>query len=205
MNTGTISQINEDRQNVIDQGGFLQEEFLTLHERLLLTAGIRADRSSNDANTKQLFYYPKASASYRVPGSWAFINGLKLRAAFGESGNEPLYGQKFGELQALNYQGFPRLAGLTPTTERWRRRCCSRSGKREYEGGFDLTLFDSTMTLGVTGFQKNISSCCYSARCRCRPDSRPSTSTPERCARAASRSRPPWPRSSGGRSAGILD
>jgi TonB-dependent starch-binding outer membrane protein SusC len=153
INTGTIVNVGQTRQDVIDQGLFAQEEVLTLHDRLLLTAGLRADRSTDDADIAKFYYYPKGSVSYRVPGSWKFIDAAKLRFAIGESGNEPLYGQKYGELSACQYQGAPcaTLVGTVASPNLQPER------QLEVEGGFDLTLFDSTMTLGVTGYQKSIS------------------------------------------------
>src|SRR2546430_12565129 len=44
-----------------------QEEFLTLGERLFLSAGFRADRSSNNGDVKHYFIYPKTAGSYRLP------------------------------------------------------------------------------------------------------------------------------------------
>ena len=67
INEALAVQVQENRQRVRDMGLFAQEEFLTLHDRLLLTVGARADQSSNDGNPDQLYFYPKASASYRVP------------------------------------------------------------------------------------------------------------------------------------------
>ena len=46
-----------------------------LQERLLLTAGVRADQSSNNAQPGELFVYPKFAASYRFPGSPAGAGG----------------------------------------------------------------------------------------------------------------------------------
>jgi hypothetical protein len=50
--------------------------------------------------SKKLFVYPKAAASYRFDRSGGLFTGFKLRAAYGESGNEPLFGQIFTPLDA---------------------------------------------------------------------------------------------------------
>jgi TonB-dependent starch-binding outer membrane protein SusC len=153
INRGTFVTVDEQRQNTVDEGLFAQEEFLTLADRLLLTVGVRADRSSNNAETDKLFYYPKGSASYRLPVGHGFLDDIKFRAAVGESGNEPLYAQKFGELVAANYGGIPTsqvLGSISATDLRPERQL-------EVEGGFDATLFNSRATLSVTGYQKHIS------------------------------------------------
>ena len=64
--TGTTLLVETRAERVRDLGLFAQEEFLTLSERLLLTAGVRADQSSASGDPTKLYYYPKASASYHV-------------------------------------------------------------------------------------------------------------------------------------------
>ena len=153
IDRGTISNVEQNRENTVDKGLFAQEEFLTLHDRLLLTIGGRGDESSNNSEPTKLFFYPKGAASYRLASGIGFIDNIKLRAAIGESGNEPLYGQKFGELLAANITGIPtqQIAGAVgnPALEPER--------QLETEAGFDLTMFNSKATLGVTGYQKNVS------------------------------------------------
>ncbi len=144
--------VGEYRERVRDLGFFAQEEFLTLGERLLLTVGLRADQSSNNADTKHLHWYPKTSASYRVPGGGIF-DELKVRAAFGMSGNQPLYGQKFTDLVAGNLggriatsaiQGVAGAPDLRPERQ------------REIEAGIDATLFGSRASLEATVYEKRI-------------------------------------------------
>src|SRR5207244_5083808 len=65
---------------------YAQEEFLTLQERLLLSAGFRAERSSSNGNTNKYYLFPKASASYRFPGLLGEGSEFKLRASYGETG-----------------------------------------------------------------------------------------------------------------------
>jgi TonB-linked SusC/RagA family outer membrane protein len=153
IDRGTFVVVAQVRQNTVDQGLFAQEEFLTLRDRLLLTVGARADRSSNNADTHKLFFYPKGSASYRLPVGSKYLDEIKFRAAVGESGNEPLYAQKFGELIAANYSGIPtsQIQGSIAAADLRPER------QLEVEGGFDATLFHSRATLGVTGYQKHIS------------------------------------------------
>ena len=153
IDRGTISNVEQLRQNTVDKGLYAQEEFLALHEKLLLTVGGRADESSNNNNPTKLFFYPKASASYRLSQGFGFIDNVKLRAAIGESGNEPLFGQKFGELLAANITGLPtqQIAGAVGNPNLQPER------QLETELGFDLTMFNSKATLAVTGYQKNVS------------------------------------------------
>lgn len=74
--------------------GVYGQEQLGFRDRLFLTGGLRADNNSAfGANFKRV-YYPKVSGSwvvseepfYRLP----FVNTLKLRAAYGQTGQAPL-------------------------------------------------------------------------------------------------------------------
>ena len=72
---------------------FVQEEFLTFCERLLLTAGVNAERSSNNGDQTKFYGYPKFSASLRSPWVPPTVGDLKLRLAYGRAGNFPTAGR----------------------------------------------------------------------------------------------------------------
>jgi outer membrane receptor protein involved in Fe transport len=152
---GTNIQIREEHQRVEDFSLFAQEEVLLLDERLLLTAGITADQNSANADTDKLFFYPKFSGSYRFIRPLGMVEELKLRAAYGQSGNQPLFGQKFTPLTATqNITGLPALLlGTTPTTAS---PDLHPEKQREIEGGLDLTLADGRGQLELTGFRRDI-------------------------------------------------
>ena len=96
IDRGTATEVRQDRSRSLDFGVFAQEEILLLDERLLLTAGMRADRSSNNSDTEAFHFYPKVATSYRFPIGGELLEEIKIRAAWGQSGNQPVYGQKFG-------------------------------------------------------------------------------------------------------------
>ena len=132
-------------------GLYGQEEVLTANQRLLLTAGVRADRGSVNGDPDKYYFYPKAAASYRLLQPIGGLDELKLRAAWGQTGNPPLFGARFildstaalggqvGQLRPF------RFGDSTITPER----------NTEIEAGFDAT-FGQTATLGVTVYQKTI-------------------------------------------------
>jgi TonB-linked SusC/RagA family outer membrane protein len=150
----TVIDIYDQRSKVIDLGLYLQEEMQLLDGKMLVTFGARADQSSNAGDPNKFFFYPKASTSYRfadvAPG---LLDEIKIRAALGYSGNQPLYGQKFTPLSgAQNIEG---NAGLTvggiagdPNIEPER--------QREIEMGFDAVLFNEKANLEFTIYQQNI-------------------------------------------------
>ena len=154
ISAGTKFTINEFRSRAEDFGFYLQEELLTFDERLLLIAGIRGDQTSRNSEDDKVFFYPKAAVSFRFPGSGGFIDELKLRVAYGETGNQPLFGQKFTPLTATtNVEGIPGIlvqgtvGSLDLEPER----------QREIEGGFDATLAGGRASLEFTLFQKTVS------------------------------------------------
>jgi TonB-linked SusC/RagA family outer membrane protein len=154
VDAGTAIRVRQIRQRVLNLGFYLQEEVLMMRDRLLLTAGFRADQSSLNAESDRLFFFPKASASYRLQRPFSFVDELKLRLAYGESGNEPLYGQRFTPLDATsNIGGLPGLAAVGTTGSPDLR----PERQREIETGIDATFFHSRAGLEFSIFQKNIS------------------------------------------------
>jgi TonB-dependent starch-binding outer membrane protein SusC len=156
VNLATAVPVFENRQRTRSLALFGQEEVLLFDERLYLSGGVLAQKSTNNGNNgdvNKLFYYPKLAGSFRWPTLGPFEE-LKLRAAFGETGNEPVYGQKFNALCGLTYAGENAVAIAAPCNvvadpslhpER----------EREIEAGLDAGLFNSRLGLSVTGYQKN--------------------------------------------------
>lgn len=153
VTAGTVRDLSESRLMSEDFGVFGQTELL-YNDRLFLTFGGRADRSSNNGDVGKFFFFPKASASYRLsqlmPGA---LDEVKFRVAYGETGNQPLYGQKFTGLVSSNIGGLGAFrigTGLGSANVRPER-------QRELEAGVDVTLLKNRGTLELTGFQRNIS------------------------------------------------
>lgn len=140
------------RSRTKDVGGYIQEELLLFSDALSLTGSVRADRSSNNADDEAYYYYPKAAAAFTFPNSFGFVDQLKLRGAYGASGNEPLYGQRYTPLSVANIEGQPNLAingAIASDVLRPER-------VTEVEGGFDVTLFGQRAQLTATMYHRNI-------------------------------------------------
>jgi TonB-linked SusC/RagA family outer membrane protein len=153
VDDGPLPFVIETRQRVRDFGVFAQEEFLALDNRLLLTAGLRADRSSNNGDPDEYFLYPKAAASYRFPGLLPRVDELKLRAAYGETGNLPLWADKFTEMSTANsIDGFKGIVvqGVTGAPD------IRPERMRELEAGFDVALLDGRASFEFTGYDQHI-------------------------------------------------
>ena len=138
---------------VKDLGIFGQEEVLLLDRKLLLTAGVRADRSSSNGRTRKYFFYPKAAASYRLVKPFGGVDEMKLRAAYGQTGNRPVFGAKYvSDTTATiggNFGTLPAIQAGDPNIKPER--------QKEYEGGIDATLANGRADLSLTLYQRNIS------------------------------------------------
>lgn len=152
VDAGTNVQVRQHREVVNDLGIFAQEQVQALADRLTLSLGIRADQSSLNADDKKLYWFPKAAASYRFDALGPF-SSFKLRAAWGQSGNQPLYGQRFTPLAAnLNINALPGLVtgDTTGAVDLGPER------QSEIEAGVDAVLGGGRLSFEATVYQKLI-------------------------------------------------
>ena len=152
VNRGAATEVFADRQEVRGLALYGQEEILALNERLLATVGARAERSTLNGDINKFFWFPKASLSYRLPGLLGRFDEFKARFAVGQSGNQPLYIQKYTPAQIGTYTGQisfqPGLIQGNPLIRPER--------ETEVEGGFDASAWDQRASLAFTLYQKNI-------------------------------------------------
>src|SRR5260370_34568794 len=113
VDRGASGSVFENRQRTRTQALFGQEELLLLNERLFVSGGVLAQKSTNNVDVNKFFYYPKAAASYRWPTLGPFEE-FKVRVAYGQTGNEPLYGQKSPVILGLTYAGQNGVAIAAP-------------------------------------------------------------------------------------------
>jgi TonB-linked SusC/RagA family outer membrane protein len=137
---------------VRDLGLFGQEEVLLANRRLLLTAGLRADRSSANGSPDKFFFYPKLAASYLFQKPFGGVDEFKIRGAYGQTGNRAAFGALFspdttGTIGGSSGTFIGTRAGdpnLKPERQ------------KEFEGGFDATLANGRAQLAFTVYQKHI-------------------------------------------------
>jgi TonB-dependent starch-binding outer membrane protein SusC len=143
----------QEVEPVRDLGLFGQEEVLLLERKLLLTAGVRADRSSSNGDTGEYFLYPKAAASYRLVKPFGGVDELKLRAAYGQTGNRPVFGTKYvSDTTATIGGNFGTLVSIQSGDPN-----IKPERQKEYETGIDATFAGSRADLSLTLYQRNIS------------------------------------------------
>lgn len=151
VSTATQTFINEGFTKVKEFSYYAQEEFLTLNERLLLTAGVNFERTSNNGDASKYYTYPKYSASYRLPFIPKMVDELKLRIAYGKAGNQPTSG-KYTFLTTLINEGIQGLRASTIKGDP----AIKPEQATETEGGFDLQMFGGRTRLSVTRYRKQI-------------------------------------------------
>ncbi|GEL73517.1 SusC/RagA family TonB-linked outer membrane protein [Myxococcus virescens] len=154
VDSGTVVNLRQNRSLVRDRGYYVQEEVLLLDERLTLVGALRGEQSSANGNPNALFLYPKLASAYRIPSFHPKVNEFKVRAAYGETGNLPLYGMKFNGLRATgNIAGSPGLVGTGIAGDR----NIKPERQREFEAGVDALLFGGDVVAEVSLYQRNIS------------------------------------------------
>ena len=152
VNRGSAVNVFANRQKIRGLALFGQEEVLALGDRLLATAGVRAERSTVNGDVNKFYFFPKASLSYRLEAPFRAFDDIKLRVATGQTGNQPLYIQKYSGATFVTYDGQnaveagPILGNPNIRPER----------QTEYEAGVDASLFAGRLSLNTTVYQKTI-------------------------------------------------
>jgi len=137
------------------RGFFVQEEF-NYNDVAIITAGVRGDKSSRNGDPDKLYYYPKLSGAFNIHqlSSWNSdkISQLKIRAAYGQSGNFAPFGAIYTPLVPVVFNGTTgSLIGLTQGNE-----SLGPEKQSELETGVDVGLLKNRVTLEVTYYTKKV-------------------------------------------------
>jgi outer membrane receptor protein involved in Fe transport len=160
--SGQVTTAVENKTDTKTMSLYVQEQLLTLAQRLSLTAGLTADRNSNNGSFGRYYIYPKFAGSFRVPQFAGFIDELKLRAAYGRSGTDPNYGLNYPQNSSftplLNGGGHALVSNFVPSTVSWvlNDTHLKPETSAEFETGLDLTLFKSRAQISATVYNKRV-------------------------------------------------
>lgn len=150
------SSVTQFRQEQEDAGFFVQEE-VNFQDKVIATVGVRGDKSSNNGDANEIFYYPKGSVALNLHkfgffGEGKTLSQFKLRTAYGEAGNFAPNGALFTAYVSSLVDG---LVGITvpgtlgdPTITPER--------QKELEFGLDAGLFNNRISLEVTYYTKAV-------------------------------------------------
>ncbi|WP_343669306.1 SusC/RagA family TonB-linked outer membrane protein [Chitinophaga sp.] len=143
------------RSKYRDNGIFIQED-LSLIDAVTLSGGVRFDRSTNNGDYKKYYVFPKGafSVNFAKMKWWSVdnIDNLKVRAAYGQSGNVPPYSSKFTGMLGSNINGLPGVLvdnlqgnpGIKPERQ------------EEFETGLDISVLNGRISLEATYYIKRI-------------------------------------------------
>jgi TonB-linked SusC/RagA family outer membrane protein len=149
---GSVSTVFYNADLALDQSLYAQEQVLALNDRLAVTLGVTAARSTNDGDFAKFYAFPRYSASYRLPQFASFIDDFKLRAAYGQSGTQPNYGVKYTPyIYTLDAGGNGIYGNQTEGDPNIR-----PEAEAEFEVGFDAQMFHSRAQFSATVYQKRI-------------------------------------------------
>src|SRR5216117_368346 len=157
INQGSVVTPFEENTHERTIALYGHEEWLGVHERLLVSGSVRAERSSANGDVKKFYFFPAATGSYRFPELLGAGTEVKLRFAYGETGNQPLFGQKFSSLQGGLVIGgnagiaVPIGGGVAGDAN------IQPERTREIEAGLDATLASGRATMELTLFQRKTS------------------------------------------------
>lgn len=155
LDQGGSRNVIQNRLIQHDRGFFVQEE-VNFKDMIIATVGLRGDKSSNNGDVNQLYYYPKANLALNLHnfGFWGeggILSNLKLRAAYGESGNFAAFGSKSTIMNSTIVNGtagviVPALLGNTTV---------GPERQKELEFGFDAGIH-SNILLDFTYYIKSV-------------------------------------------------
>jgi TonB-linked SusC/RagA family outer membrane protein len=144
----------DTRTEFRDQSYYVNEQALFFDEKLALNAGFRADRSSANGDRDRYYIFPKYSGSYRFVNPLTDkIDEIKLRGAWGQSGNRPRYGDRdllYADGGLIGGQGSLVSAGLIGNT------VIRPEVMNELEFGFDASFLKSRLAFEFTRYQRRI-------------------------------------------------
>ena len=148
------SSVSQNIETEVIKGVFAQEE-INYDDKVILTLGIRGDKSSNNGDPNEIFWNPKASLAvniHELTDLGNTISQLKPRFAFGQSVRFAGFADRFNALNPGQILG---NAGLFTTGLRGNPNVDPET-QTEVEFGVDLGLFNNRLLLNGTFYTKTI-------------------------------------------------
>ena len=150
-----VSNQDQQKTTVTDVGYVIQED-LNWEDKIAISAGIRFDKSTLNAQQDEFYAFPKVSGAINLQNFdfWSIdaISQLKIRAAYGQTGGLPRFGVTFESLvpQLIGGQlgGQVGTRGVDPNLV--------PETAQEIELGIDLGLFDDNVFIEATYYNKGV-------------------------------------------------
>ena len=137
--------------------GFFAQEEVNYQDKLILTLGITGDKSTNNGDINEYFYYPKASLAANLHnfGLWEdndVLSRFKIRTAYGEAGTFAAFGSLFTTFGNTSVDG--NVGIILPTTRG--NSALSPEKQKELEVGIDAGFFNNRIGLELTYYDKDV-------------------------------------------------
>jgi len=136
--------------------GLVAQEEINWDDKVILTGGVRMDKTSLNGDTKKYYAFPKASLAVNLSSFdfWKItaINSFKIRGAYGKTGNPASFGSKFTNIIPFAIGGV--TGSSTPTTVG--NPTIRPETSKEVEFGFDFAAFKSRLTGEVSYYTRDI-------------------------------------------------
>ncbi|HEX8349244.1 MAG TPA: TonB-dependent receptor, partial [Hymenobacter sp.] len=143
----TFDQTEQDLGQVVQQD-------INFRDQIILSGGVRFDKSSRNGDPNKYFAFPRAAAAINIAKFDFFqlpsINLVKLRVAYGETGAPAFFGALYSPLNTIATGG---RVGFLPSTLLGNPNIKPETAT-ELEGGIDLGFLDNRISLEATVYQK---------------------------------------------------
>ncbi len=138
-----------------DFGFYAQEEF-NYQDQFIATLGVTGDKSTNNGDIDEFFYYPKASLAVNL-SNFDFWNGdvvnrLKLRTAYGEAGTFAAFGSLYTIYGNTLIDG--NVGIIVPSTRG--NPFLSPERNKEFEIGFDVGFLNNRISVEFSYYKKTV-------------------------------------------------
>jgi len=150
VNTGQVRLEQEDF-------GFFAQEEVNFQDKLIATIGVTGDKSTNNGDIDEFFYYPKGSLAVNLSnfdfwGDNDVLNKFKLRTAYGEAGTFAAFGSLF---TIFNNTLIDNNVGIIVPITRGNP-SISPERQKEFEIGFDAGLLNNRVSVEFSYYLKKV-------------------------------------------------
>jgi TonB-linked SusC/RagA family outer membrane protein len=156
-NVGQATSVSA-QQTIIPQRdtGFFAQSEMNWEDKIIVTGGIRGDKSTNNSDANETFYYPKGNLAVNLHKFDFFgdniFSSLKPRVAYGESGRFPNFNDRFS---LMNPQFIDGTSGVTVADLRGNPNI-GPEHQKELEYGVDLGLLNGRIIFEASIYNKTI-------------------------------------------------
>ncbi len=155
------AQSSAQTRSSLEEFGLILQEEINVQDKVILTGGIRADKSSLNGDPNKYFLFPRASVALNLNNFDFFQTDLfqqfKLRAAYGQTGNSADFGSLFTSLGVTNIDG---NAGFSVLGTQGRSDLEPETST-ELEFGADFTLVDGKVGFTATYYIRDVEDLLY--------------------------------------------